>query len=138
MPKRRDRSGPAGSLEAGAAPLDPSRLLLCALRARPRVGVLAASWTDLHEVTRVAVAPALATPCHHHPVAWHDHQDGGVLLVALVAHHQARVLWSAAGLDPRVSPAAQLAAHQYSSGSKMVVTERSASVMIQTLPAEIS
>jgi hypothetical protein len=35
-------------------------------------------------------------------------------------------------------PSAQLAGHQYSSGRRMVVTDRSASVMTQTLPSGVS
>src|SRR5688572_3824791 len=91
--------------------------------ARPRVCVFAASRADLYEVTRVAVAPARVAPCHHHPVARHDDQDRGVLLIAGIADQQAGPFCGAAGLDPHVSPSAQLAAHQYSSGKRMVVME---------------
>jgi hypothetical protein len=61
-----------------------------------------------------------------------------VLLVAEIADEQAKTIRCAAGLDPPVAPDAQLAAHQYSSGKRMVVTERAASVTTQTRPAGVS
>ncbi len=60
-----------------------------------------------------------------------------MLTVAVVADQQAGSGGRRAGLDTEIVPSAQLAGHQYSSGSRMVVTERSASVMIQTLPAGV-
>src|SRR5215203_994106 len=139
MPTRPGHSYPVGSRAAGGSPSPvPSRSLLCARPTRPRVGVLAASWSDLRELPGIAVAPAVVAPGHHHPVAWHDHQDGRMLLVAGVADQQARSLGGEAGLDPHISPSAQLAAHPYSSGRRMVVTDLSASVMIQILPAGTS
>src|SRR5215216_5660411 len=97
MPTRPGHSYPVGSRAAGGAPSPvPSRSLLCARLTRPRVGVLAASWADLHEVTRVAVAPAVVAPGCHRPIAGHDNQDGGVLLVASVADQQTGAFCGAA------------------------------------------
>src|SRR5919112_2454325 len=107
------------------------RLSLSARRAQPRVGVLAPAEAKPNEVTRVAVAPALVAPGRHRYVARHDHKDRGVLFIALVADQQTGAIRGQAGLDPHVSTSTQLAAHQYSSGSRIVVTDLSASVMTQ-------
>src|SRR3954451_9440554 len=108
---RQDHSCPDGSLETGAALQMPSRSLPSALEARPRVGVLAPAHAYLREFPGIAVAPALVAPGRHRPVSGHDHKHRGVLLVALIAHHQARSLWGEARLDPLVSASAQLATH---------------------------
>src|SRR5215212_3140087 len=79
---------------SAAHPPIPSRtaFLIRALSAATRVGVLAPAWTDLHELSGVAVTPARIAPGCYRPVSGHDHQDRCVLRVAPVADQQAGLI----------------------------------------------
>jgi hypothetical protein len=89
-----------------------------------------ATEAELAELAGVGVAPASITSRRDDPVPRHDGQLGFVVCVAGIADEQAGTARGEAGLDPPVSPTAEVAVHQYSSGRRMVVMDLSASVMI--------
>src|SRR5215218_2134453 len=126
----------SGSVFGGS--LSGLSAFLGTLPARPRVDALAAAGACVLEVARVAVGPARIAPRRDDPVPGHYRQRRRPGLPAGIADTYAEVILCAAGLDPTVAPTAEGAGHQFSSGRRMVVTDPSASVMIQTFPARVS
>jgi hypothetical protein len=83
---------------------------LGACSARPRVGVVAATGTELRHLPRIEVRAAPLAAGSDHPVPWYDHQPRRQHFPTRVAHADRAVL-DTAGLDPRVTLAAEGAGH---------------------------
>ena len=79
--------------------------------ARPRVGVVAATGTELHHIPRIEVRPASLAPGGDHPVSRHNYQPGRQGLLAGIADPDAGAVLVAAGLDLPISLTAEGAGH---------------------------
>jgi hypothetical protein len=80
--------------------------------ARPRVGVVAATGTELRHIPRIEVRPASLAPGGDHPVSRHNYQPGRQGLLAGIADPDAGAVLVAAGLDLPISLTAEGAGYQ--------------------------